>query len=273
MIDRDLLRAKLPGLRATFEAAEPFPHIVIDDFLDLDAANQAFDAFPPPNGGEWTHYKHINERKIGRSQVSDFPQIHQRIAATLSEPYFIDFLSELTGMPSLLADPDLEGGGLHQTEPGGFLSVHTDFSAHSRHPSWIRRVNVLLFFNRDWRDEFGGDLEFWDPDVSRCVTRIAPKFNRCVIFPTNARTYHGHPEPLACAPDSTRKSMALYYFDERTEPKAARPTTYRPRPDDSKLQGAMIHADNVLLARYASLKRRFGFSDRFVSRILRRLFR
>jgi len=272
IVDRQRLLGRLPALQSAMRTAQPFPHVVIDDFLDESAARRAFESFPSPDSGEWIHYKHVNERKIGRSAISAFPEIHRLIAASLGEPFFLDFLSQLTGVDDLIADPHLEGGGLHQTETGGFLSVHTDFSAHSRNPSWVRRVNVLVFFNLDWKEAYGGELEFWDADVNRCVTRIAPVFNRCVIFPTTARTYHGHPRPLACGEGVTRKSMAFYYFTENENRAGARSTRYRPRPEDSAIQRALIHADNILLARYAALKRRFGFSDRVVSRLLRRLF-
>ncbi len=275
IVDLARFSAELPPLREAMDTAEPFPHVVIDDFLRADIAERALADFPTPTAGEWIHYKHVTERKIGRSQVAQFPDVHRMIVDAMSTPEFVGYLSRLTGIPGLFADPELEGGGLHQTQAGGFLSVHTDFSAHARHPSWARRVNVLVFFNRDWEDEYGGQLELWDSNVERCVTTISPTFNRCVIFPTNERTYHGHPRALDVDPGFTRKSLALYYFDEvedAANATNARATSYRARPQDSAIARIMIGADNILLARYAALKRRFGFSDRFVSRLLAKFF-
>jgi hypothetical protein len=162
---------------------------------------------------------------------------------------------------------------LHQSERGGFLSVHSDFARHAKQPTWSRRVNVLLFLNENWQPEFGGDLEFWDRDVARCVTRIAPAANRCVIFPTNEYTYHGHPKPLACPAGVTRKSLALYYYTNEQVPPPSRATTYRALPGDPPLRRRMIAIDNWLLRVHSFAKRRLGLTDARVSALLKRLWR
>jgi hypothetical protein len=124
---------------------------------------------------------------------------------------FLQFLSEVTGIPNLISDPGFEGGGLHQIIRGGKLGVHADFNRH-RDFGLDRRLNLLLYLNRDWREEYGGNLELWDRTMSRCEARVAPLFNRVMIFGTTDFTYHGHPDPLQCPEGMTRKSMALYYF-------------------------------------------------------------
>ena len=44
------------------------------------------------------------------------------------------------------------------------------------------------------------------------VHSVAPMYNRCVIFNTDADSYHGHPDPLATPANVKRRSMALYYY-------------------------------------------------------------
>ncbi|MNC87582.1 hypothetical protein D3C83_33160 [compost metagenome] len=33
-----------------------------------------------------------------------------------------------------------------------------------------------------------------------------------MLFDTSNFSYHGHPRPLACPPERSRKSVALYYY-------------------------------------------------------------
>jgi len=272
-IDRVRLERGLATWRSAFESGEPFPHVVIDDFLSPDAADEAYADFPKPDDGHWTHYKHLTERKIGRSHLASFPLVHRRIVEELSSEFFLGFLERLTGAAHLLADPSLEGGGLHQSERGGFVWVHSDFRSHPTRPDWQRRVNLLIYLNPDWRDEYGGGLEFWDRTVSRCVTRVQPVFNRCVVFLTDERTFHGHPEPLVCPPSTTRKSVALYYYTTEAQPTVRSATKYRALPTDTLLRKGLIAADNALLSGYAFSKRRLGFRDEWASRLLRALWR
>lgn len=192
------------------------------------------------------------------------------IVEELSSPRFVRFLSTLTGIPGLFLDRSLEGSGLHQSRRGGFLNIHTDFAIHPHHANWRRRVNVLVYFNEGWKDTYGGHLEFWNRGVTRCVQRIAPIFNRCVIFTTHEHSFHGHPRPLACPAAMTRKSLALYYYTEEPGPVEVRATRYRPLPGDG-LRRVLIHLDNIALSIYDRARRRLGFHDSAFSRFVRRL--
>jgi hypothetical protein len=180
----------------------------------------------------------------------------------------VAWLSELTGIAGLEADRGLEGGGLHQTERGGFLNIHADFTHHHRRPGWRRRCNLILYLNEGWKDEWGGALEFWDAGMRGCVARHPPRLNHAVVFTTGPASYHGYPEPIRPPPAVTRKSLALYYYTPETDPAAApRSTRYRARPGDGfRVVGVWL--DNRLLALYSRLKRAFGLSDRPVSKLL-----
>jgi hypothetical protein len=129
----------------------------------------------------------------------------------LNSKTFLQFLSAVTGIDNLIPDPGFEGGGLHQIVPGGKLGVHADFNKH-RDFNLDRRLNLLLYLNKDWRAEYGGNLELWDRGMTRCEAKVAPLFNRVMVFGTTDFTYHGHPDPLQCPQGMTRKSLALYYF-------------------------------------------------------------
>ena len=272
LIDYARLAARLRPLAAEYPRAEPYPHVVLDDFLDREVARRLVAEFPPIDPAGWTNYTHVNERKYGRSDRRVFPPTIGRVVDLLNASAFLRILQDLTGIAGLLADPSLEGGGLHQSGRGGYLNIHADFTGHPHRPTWRRRVNLLLYLNDAWADEYGGHLELWSRDVSRCVRRIAPVFDRAVVFSTDADAFHGHPEPMTCPEGVTRKSLALYYFTEEPERFRVRSTEYRARPGDG-VRAVAIYLDKMVLRGYDRAKRTLGLDDAFASRVLGRLAR
>jgi hypothetical protein len=123
----------------------------------------------------------------------------------------LKFVEAVTGISGLLPDPEYNGGGYHETKTGGHLSVHADFNLNQR-LRILRRVNVLIYLNKDWKDEYGGNLELWSKDMKARVKSVKPIFNRCVIFGTGADIFHGHPDPLSTPDGKSRRSIALYYY-------------------------------------------------------------
>ncbi|MDX1477127.1 MAG: 2OG-Fe(II) oxygenase [Saprospiraceae bacterium] len=270
MIDMHRLQQRLPGLREAYRQARPFAHVIVDDFCSESALRQVSAAFPSIGDPHWIHYFHYNEKKHGLNKLDALPQPARALIEEMHSPDFVGFLSDLTGFDALKCDPDLEGGGLHQSERGGFLRIHADFLSHPHRPAWQRRLNVLLYLNESWDPAYGGDLEFWTEDMSSCQVKISPVFNRCVIFHTHATSFHGHPEPLACPAERTRKSIALYYYTEGVAG-SVRPTSYRARPSE-RSKRFLIRMDNLALRSYHQIKRRFGIRDGVVSKVLGRLF-
>ncbi len=257
---------------AAYRQAHPYPHAVFDDFLAPAVASRLLTEFPPVSRDTWINYTHVNERKYGRHDRDSFPPTIREAVDAFNSPWFTAWLGRLTGIAGLQADPSLEGGGLHQSPRGGHLNIHADFTGHPHQPSWRRRVNVLLYLNDGWQREWGGDLELWTRDMRECAKRIAPVFNRVVIFNTDPDSFHGHPDPTTCPEHVTRKSLALYYFTEERGPFLNRSTAYRARPGDGAKRVA-IWADTLALRAYDKVKRRFGLDDRFASRVLRLFFR
>ncbi len=257
---------ELPALRARYAANEPFPHIVLDQFLQPEAAEQLLVEFPAIASAGWIYQKHVNENKLGMQDRSTFGPMLGAAIDELNSQTFVRFLSDLTSIDGLLADPTLQGGGIHQSERGGYLNIHADFTIHPYRRHWRRRINVLVYLNKDWQDSYGGHLEMWDRQMQRCVQKIAPLFNRAVIFNTED-SFHGHPEPMSCPPEVTRKSLALYYFTAESVPPVARSTQYRARPGDG-IQALWIYLDTMVLRCYTAMKWRFGLSDRVASRVL-----
>jgi hypothetical protein len=225
--------------------------------------------FPGIQSGEWIHYVHYNERKFGKTNRESFGPTIGAVIDELNSPRFLRFLRDITGIEELLPDETLEGGGLHQSERGGFLNVHADFTVHPHRRDWRRRLNLLLYLNPVWEESYGGYLELWDTKMRECRRRIGPLLNRCVIFSTDPTSFHGHPDPMTCPPGMTRKSLALYYF---TQDAAAtvRSTEYRARPGEG-VRGLGIYLDKMALRAYDRTKRALGIDDRFASNLLKML--
>jgi glycosyltransferase involved in cell wall biosynthesis len=203
--DRDLWQSRRP---LVFQAGEPFPHIVLDGGIDSDVAKHVANEFPPPIHPAWKRYRNAHEDKWEGSDPQLWGRITREVLDSLTSPEFTAVVSELTGIPDLV--PDTIGGGYHLILPGGYLKMHADFSKHPHDESLYRRVNLLVFLNEDWRDEWGGMLELSDGEQT--VQQISPIATRIVVFSTGDRSFHGHPEPLACPPNRSRKSLAVYYF-------------------------------------------------------------
>jgi hypothetical protein len=245
-------------LRADYGAAHPFPHIVLDGFLDPDAAEAALREFPSTDSGDWIRYRHASSSKLGKTDRRMFPPAIGRIIDALNSAELLAFIQTITEIPQLLGDDTLQGGGLHQSLPGGYLDVHADFTVHSQRPHWRRRVNLIVYLNREWEDGYGGHLELWDRDMKQCVKRISPLFNRCVMFNTDRDSYHGHPDPLRCPDGMTRKSIALYYYTEDHGRVDVRTTSYRARPGDPLRKKIAVALNAYVLQFYDRTKRAMG---------------
>lgn len=268
VLDLAVLDARVDAAVDGFRSADPFPHGVFDDLLRPEAFAACVAELHGRSLDGWTSYVHVNERKFGHSGRESWGPWLTAVADALTSRRVVDALERLTGIDALLADPDLDGGGVHRSTTGGYLNIHADFTAHHTRPTWRRRVNLILYLNEDWQDSYGGALELWDRDMAEARSTIQPVGNRAVVFETSEHSFHGHPEPLATPPDIDRWSLALYYFTEAGRP-LVRATNYRPRPGDGARRLPIL-LDGQLVRAYDALKRRTGLSDALVSRILGR---
>jgi hypothetical protein len=211
-IDKYYNREWLTNAKEEYNNGDPFPHIVIDDFLPEEVLNTVLASFPKANELEWEAFNNNNEIKLGSRHEVQLPQVARNVIAELNSGHVLDWLEVLTGVPGLIADTRLVGGGMHQILNGGKLGIHLDFNIE-RKTNLSRQLNLLLYLNKDWDDSYEGHLELWDETKTKCIKKVAPLFNRCVIFNTTGKSWHGHPIPLNTPGGVTRKSMALYYYN------------------------------------------------------------
>ncbi len=199
---RKEVEATAPG----YSSAQPFPHAVFRDMLNLDPS--AMESFPAAEWPSWTELGDTYQfKKFTCSNIEVIPDPFRKLIRELCDPSFLRLLEQLTGIPKLIPDPYLKGGGLHMSGPGGVLAPHTDF--HLYEPlALYRRINVLVYLNDDWEESFGGCLELGDP--KNPAKTVVPGWGTTMVFSTDNRSIHGFPKPIV--EGRWRKSIALYYY-------------------------------------------------------------
>jgi Rps23 Pro-64 3,4-dihydroxylase Tpa1-like proline 4-hydroxylase len=212
--------------RQRYAESKPFPHIVIDEFFDRNEMGLVLSELDQVDRSK--RYAKFLDRKTDHNKFAFYPDVvgphTARLALWLNSGPFLSYLEKLTGVPNLIADPSYFGGGVHWIENGGYLEVHADFN-HLKKYNLERRINLLLYLNKDWKDAYQGRLELWDRETMEKKKEVAPVFNRAVIFSTNKEALHGHPTPLNTPPGIARRSLALYYYTNTWEPAGQAHTT------------------------------------------------
>lgn len=235
--------------KGNFLSVEPFPHFCIDNFLDEDFAEEVYKSFPKYQEAQklGTEFSAVNEkRKIQITDSSKFSPAIKILSDLLASKEYVNMWSDLTGIPNLFSDESLAGGGVHETNSGGHLDVHIDFNYNEKNQAY-RRLNILLYFNKDWKEEYGGYLDIWDKDVKKRYGYFEPKFNRAIGFLTSEVSFHGV-TPLTCPPDVMRRSFATYYYTKDI-PEGSKvskhSTVFRARPEEWMKGKVLMPVENI----------------------------
>lgn len=228
--ERKELKALGLAARARYGAARPYPHAVFDDFLGQTRASELLEAFPRPEHQGWMRRDYREQSaRLGQLQRSGFEGVSRALRHLLTElcgMAFLDFLTALTGIEGLIADPHFRGAGPSLTLPGGHLALHADFNRdRTRHLE--RKLTVLYYLGADWEPAWGGALELWDAERSRCEASYLPLLDRLIVMTHGDTYWHGHPQALACPPERFRASVAAYYY------------VGAPSPDEADSHGAI----------------------------------
>ena len=203
-------------LKQRLLSAAPFPHLVLEDLFNPDLLKLVREEFDLQPEGGWkdvrSAYESTRRSELGAA-LGPASQIYFNLT---NSSWFMQWLSQVTGTPYLLSDPQRFGGGLHESRPGGTFAIHRDFSFHP-HVGLKNEMVVITYLNRDWQARWGGVLELWNAKDGECKARVQPEFGHTLIMPHGPASYHGHPGPLQPPEGVTRRSIASYYY---TSPKA-----------------------------------------------------
>lgn len=229
-INPDVL-GRLEELNRGFAEAKPFRHLVIDDFLSGDFAGRLLKEFPAFEQGNSVGDDGRPGGKSTVERVKALGPAYRELDALIQDPEFLGFIGAVTGVAAPLYDPFYLGGGTHENRQGQALQAHVDFNYH---PSerWHRRLNLIVYLNPEWDAAWGGNLELYrDPyQDAQPAHRITPVMNRCVIFETTEKSWHGFDRIALPAGKAglSRRSVALYFYskDRPAEQVAGKHTTH-----------------------------------------------
>lgn len=199
---------------------QPYRHLVVDEFFDAALADACMANFPPLADSSWEHANDADiEVKFRTTWKSEFdiPEGIVDAVRILNSSLVLQAMADRIGIPKLVPDPYFSGGGLNVTTRGGLLDVHVDGNYHDA-TALNRRLNAIVYLNPEWQPEWGGEFGIYDKSGQRCLKRVAPLFNRLVVFDSHDFSFHGLPEPLNFPPGIERKSIILYYYTKQPRP-------------------------------------------------------
>lgn len=202
----------LDVLRENFINAQPFEHIIIPNFLNDEYIKELFSAFPENvTSDNWYKYNNPLEKKYARDDIKNLPNCLKQFFYLLSSQEITKIFSDLSNIENLECDPYLHGAGLHAHPKDGLLHMHLDYEKHP-YLEKERRLNMILYMSKDWKEEWNGETQLWDKDMEKCVVKSQVEFNTAIIFKTNETSWHGLPEKICCPEGVLRKSIAYYYI-------------------------------------------------------------
>jgi hypothetical protein len=210
LTDEIRLTANLNSFRADYRSAKPFPYLVLDHLFSEELLDRVVREMPPPDEENWIQCDDDHLRQFSLRSAVNLGEAGFQLVSFLHSARFLYFLSEVTGIWELLPDPYLQGAGYHLMPRGGKFDVHIDRNtAYST--GLIRRLSLLIYLNKDWKHEYGGQLELWSKDGEQREVIIEPTFNRTTIFEITDENYHGVPSVVRCPKGRSRNCFVAYY--------------------------------------------------------------
>ncbi|MFY9805036.1 MAG: 2OG-Fe(II) oxygenase [Candidatus Acidiferrales bacterium] len=198
------------NLGHAYRTAKPFPHLIIDNMFPSSQLEGLLAEMRPLTADHWVQEDNAHLKKLNLRSAVDLGGNGFQHASFLHSAGFLYLLSELTGIWELLPDPYLQGAGYHIIPPGGKFDVHVDRNT-AYETGLKRRLTLITYLNKSWEHDYGGQLELWNSDGTRCDVVVEPAFNRTIIFEIADKNYHGVPNPVAAPNGRSRNSFAVYY--------------------------------------------------------------
>jgi hypothetical protein len=238
-IDVETARAAAKPYAEAYQAAQPYNHICIDNFLPdavLQRVRGDLAELPEAESG----FNRAQENLKTSYNPERLPFFTKSLFHAFNARPFVLFLEELTGIKGLIPDPYYIGAGIHQIANGGHLDVHADFNLHGQ-MKVERRLNVLIYLNENWKEEWGGSFEIWDKEMKGKTASFVPLYNRMVCFSTASDTFHGNPMPVNHPEGENRRSIALYYYTATwDESRKSHSTLFKPRPGTTDQEDRLV---------------------------------
>jgi len=221
---------KIKALRLEFENAKPCNHLGLDNFLNDEFATSLYDNFPKIDNLQ-VKRKSLNETKAEDYHFDRFHPAFSQLKEFVQSESFSEFIGKITGIENMYVPSGSYGSGVHQGANGSYVDVHIDYNVSTEHNAW-RRINLLIYLNKNWQDGYGGDLELWDKGMTTCMAKYPPLFNRAIIFYTDDNSPHGYSK-IDVPEGESRKSFYTYFYTDLEEGVEYRDSKFFAKPDDT----------------------------------------
>ena len=146
------VREDVDRYRDEFVAAKPFRHVMIESFFEPAFAEELLAEFPSFDKKLATNEGGETGGKSVQTNMRAISPAYQRLYDMLGSARFLEFASRLSGIPDLVLDPHMFGGGTHENLHGQELDAHVDFN-HDEARQLHRRLNMIVYLNKDWQPE------------------------------------------------------------------------------------------------------------------------
>jgi Rps23 Pro-64 3,4-dihydroxylase Tpa1-like proline 4-hydroxylase len=260
IINEQYLQADfLAQLHEGYVNGQPCKHVVMDNFLRPEVAEQLYQNFPKLDTLN-VKRKSLNEKKSEDYHFERFHPIFQEVKDTIiSDDFCHQIMGKIAGLEDLFVTTDNTGAGVHQGGDGSYVDIHIDFNMSTKFNAW-RRLNLLVYLNKNWKDEYGGALELWDKDMKSCEKMVYPYFNRAVLFYTDENAPHGY-RKMSLPEGETRKSFYAYYYTQVEEGMTFRDSTFIARPDETFVKRTLTGVKETLKVTVKSALYKMGFKS------------
>lgn len=221
MINFQYLKKNKEQLKRDYYSAKPFPFLAIKNICDEEKLVKLYDQIPVLDNKSRDYMFAGN--KFEKSNYQILGPLFKELQEDLRSDEMNSFLSFLTNKNTFV-DRANHGGGLHQGRENSFLDMHLDYNYHPLNPNWWREMNLLLYLNKDWKPEYGGQLKLRDLRTDE-RSEVEVGFNTLVIQQCGDYTLHGYDYTNFPA-GVFRTSIATYAFTEHSR------QLYKPRTTD-----------------------------------------
>lgn len=205
------LQEQAEALSQAYNQAKPYPHVVLDNLFPPEILDRLVADFPKSKERDWLVWDTEHELKTTSKGIDGLSTFTQMFCLWLNSREVVKTIESIVGIDELVGDPLFHGAGLHEMYRDGWLGMHADYTRHFTLPL-MRRINVLIYLNRDWDESWGGELALQNPNDDSSMVSYPPHFNRTIIFPTTSKTFHGVPNLLSCPLNRSRQLLSIYYW-------------------------------------------------------------
>jgi Rps23 Pro-64 3,4-dihydroxylase Tpa1-like proline 4-hydroxylase len=254
-----------------YQNTKPYPYYIQDDILDMEFAKMLQNEILNIPSVEFDRYNNPFEQKFTLRNKQKYPYLLNKLISYLESDEFVNRLSQFTGF-ELVIDKNRNFNGVHLYNNGDKLDIHLDAAIHP-YTKELKIITLGIYLSSNWKPEYECSLEIWSgdsgldekPKLYECINKIAPLFNRLIIFTNSDISWHGNPDIAKCSENSKRIFLTVSYLSKNKKNENLRQKAlFISRPndpyDENKERLIKLRADPV------KYKEIYAYNDRLIEK-------